>query len=677
MPSGSDHLLFMAICHQDGAVRWLWTNRPNGSEAPITTLSDLVDGADVDAVRAALEGLGPGGSATMEHGCPLDGGGRVRSSFEAVDLDGTPSVMVMAERVGVGVLERQRELVTGARKPVVVHVDGVVVAASQRALDLVGADATEQVVGHSLLDFVAPDSVPAVLRRRFDRDEHGEWSEDETVHLLRLDGATIEVWISSVPVPWGDQLGRQLSVVPVETASASGESARRELCDDLARGIAAGELEVHYQPIVEARTSGLQKVEALVRWRHPRRGLLLPADFLVEVESSPEMDLLTDEVLRLAIDQTALWRRQLDIGLEVSVNLSASQLERLDLVERIGATLAGAGVPPSALWIEVTETMLEEDPLVALEQILRLRQAGIRISVDDFGTGFAGLERLRRYPVDALKIDRLFVAGVTDSIGDEVLVRAMASLGHELGIEVVAEGVETDEQRALLVSLRCDSLQGFWFGRPVPPTPTPPWLHEVAEPAVDDVEQRRLAALDAVRILDTPPEAVFDDAVALIAELCHVPVAMVTMIDVDRQWSKAAFGTPLGQSPREHSFCDVAIETGEVLVVPDVTVDDRFRDNPFVRARGGVRSYAGVPLVLSDGSAVGTLCAIDDRPHDFTDGEIRSLERVASQVREILDLRRVANLRERKMIGAAGAHRRNPVRAGRATRPWRGAGWVR
>ncbi len=163
---------------------------------------------------------------------------------------------------------------------------------------------------------------------------------------------------------------------------------------------------------------------------------------------------------------------------------------------------------------------------------------------------------------------------------------------------------------------------------------------DVGGTAPDEVERRRLRALRACHVLDTPAEDVFDDAVALAAEVCGTPVALLSLLDERRQWFKAAHGTELRETAREIAFCQLAVEEREPLVVTDTHEDHRFRDNPLVTGSPHLRAYAGIPLVLDDGSAVGTVCVLDTEPHHFTEAQLTSLGRVASQVREILELRR-------------------------------------
>ncbi len=237
------------------------------------------------------------------------------------------------------------------------------------------------------------------------------------------------------------------------------------LRQDLRRAISAGELEVHYQPQcgVDGRLVG---AEALVRWRHPVRGLLMPRDFLALAEESDLICELTDAVLAVALRDAARWDAA-GTGLRVSVNISSRDLRDPNLPERVHRALAAWGVSATALTLEVTENGLAT-ARDAVPHLDALRGDGVRVSLDDFGTGFAPLATLREMPVDELKIDRSFVRGIADGERDAALVGGLIRLGHDLGLTVVAEGVETQDGADRLSALSCDVLQGYLVGRPRP-----------------------------------------------------------------------------------------------------------------------------------------------------------------------------------------------------------------
>jgi diguanylate cyclase (GGDEF)-like protein/PAS domain S-box-containing protein len=237
------------------------------------------------------------------------------------------------------------------------------------------------------------------------------------------------------------------------------------LRQELRRAIASDELEAHYQPqcTPDGRMVG---AEALVRWRHPERGLLAPRDFLPFAEETDLICELTDAMLRTALRDAGRWAAG-TTGLRVSVNLAARDLRDPGLADRVGRALRDCDVPGTVLTLEVTENALAVAP-EARDRLEALRDAGVRVSLDDFGTGFAPLATLRETPVDELKIDRRFVSGISVGDRDAALVSGLIRLGHDLGLTVVAEGVETTEGADRLRDLDCDVLQGHLIGRPRP-----------------------------------------------------------------------------------------------------------------------------------------------------------------------------------------------------------------
>jgi diguanylate cyclase (GGDEF)-like protein len=243
---------------------------------------------------------------------------------------------------------------------------------------------------------------------------------------------------------------------------------RLQLETALRHGIANGQIRVHYQPLVEVATGRVTELEALVRWAHPGRGLLLPAAFLDVAEESGLMVPLGRVVLRQACADVARLARELDRpDLTVAVNLSARELAQPDLVEVVVAALGDAGLPASSLCLELTETGLISATEQTMDHLRRLKALGVTLAIDDFGTGFSSLTYLRRFPVDVIKTDRSFVRDMCSNADDAAIVTAVVGLGRALGLRSVAEGVETAEQLALLESLGCDLAQGYHFSRPV------------------------------------------------------------------------------------------------------------------------------------------------------------------------------------------------------------------
>jgi diguanylate cyclase (GGDEF)-like protein/PAS domain S-box-containing protein len=248
------------------------------------------------------------------------------------------------------------------------------------------------------------------------------------------------------------------------------EAVRRlELVGELRRAIELGELVPHYQPIVDVHTGVTIAVEALVRWDHPTRGLLGPAEFLAVAESTGLIVPLGKVVLDGACRHVAEWRRGrlVDDAFYVSVNVSPRQLQDVAIVEDVARALRDSGLPGAALVLEVTETTFIDDVRVAARRLDALRGLGVRVAIDDFGTGYASLGYLRELPVDIVKIDRSFVDGIADDAGGVAVVRSVVELGERLGLTVVAEGVERDDQLDLLDRLGCSAAQGYLFARPM------------------------------------------------------------------------------------------------------------------------------------------------------------------------------------------------------------------
>ncbi len=238
---------------------------------------------------------------------------------------------------------------------------------------------------------------------------------------------------------------------------------------ELHEALRSGQFELHYQPKVDTASGRINSAEALIRWRHPERGLLLPGDFIPIAEESGLIDAMGKWVLFEACRQAKAWQQEGLRPIRVAVNLAPSQFRLTNLVEQIREALAAAALDPRLLEVELTESAVmsdAEESVVILESISRM---GVLVSVDDFGTGYSSMSYLRRFPIDKLKIDRCFVKELTRRPEDASIVRAIISLAHSLHLKVIAEGVETPEQLALLTELGCDQYQGFYFSPAVVP----------------------------------------------------------------------------------------------------------------------------------------------------------------------------------------------------------------
>ena len=245
----------------------------------------------------------------------------------------------------------------------------------------------------------------------------------------------------------------------IDTLSTDQKFIQREL----PRALTANELELHYQPIVAAQGGRIVGVEALLRWTHATRGPIGPAIFIPVAEQMGLMDTLGAFVLRRALHEAKRWP-----DLYVAVNLSPLQVRDASIVELVREALAESGVPPARLMLEITEGVLIDNPDEMVKRIEDLHALGVRIALDDFGSGYSNLGYLQRFPLDKLKIDRSFVTALGNSANGGVIIQAIVALGRALGLTVVVEGVETEQQRVLLRLAGCDEMQGYLFARPAP-----------------------------------------------------------------------------------------------------------------------------------------------------------------------------------------------------------------
>jgi len=243
---------------------------------------------------------------------------------------------------------------------------------------------------------------------------------------------------------------------------------RHGLEAELRDALLHGDMLLHFQPQM-GRDGVLLGAEALVRWKNPRRGMISPAEFIPLAERCGLMVPLGDWVLRSACSQLATWKQgPTTAGLVLAVNVSPTQFSQPDFVERVLGRVREAGIDPSRLKIELTESMLAEDLMDIMAKMALLKSHGIGFSLDDFGTGFSSLSYLRRLPLDQLKIDQSFVRNMLSSPGDTAIAQTVIALGHSLGLAVIAEGVETLEQQQFLAAMGCDAFQGYLISRPIP-----------------------------------------------------------------------------------------------------------------------------------------------------------------------------------------------------------------
>jgi EAL domain-containing protein (putative c-di-GMP-specific phosphodiesterase class I) len=243
---------------------------------------------------------------------------------------------------------------------------------------------------------------------------------------------------------------------------------REEETNALKDALANEEFVVHYQPQVRIDSRRAVGAEALVRWRHPRRGLISPSDFIPLAEDTRQIVPLGEFVLRKACEQAREWQRAGGSGFTVAVNVSPCQLREESFSETVKSVLAATQLRPQSLELELTETSLMQNTEVVIKTLVSLRQLGVRIAIDDFGTGYSSLGYLKQLPIDSVKLDASFVKDATSDPDGAVLVMAIITLAHNLRLKVIAEGIEREDQFAFLRLLRCDEGQGYLFGKPVP-----------------------------------------------------------------------------------------------------------------------------------------------------------------------------------------------------------------
>lgn len=409
--------------------------------------------------------------------------------------------------------------------------------------------------------------------------------------------------------------------------------ARTNLIHDLRSAIKDSQLRLLYQPQVDLSSGRMTGVEALVRWQHPERGLVTPDHFIPIAESTGTIVAIDDWVLREACAQIRAWDNAGLAPLHMAVNVSARRLITGDLAKTIETVMGETGVTASRLEIELTETVAVDHDADAVAALTRVRELGVRAAIDDFGMGHSALSRLQGFPIDRLKIDRSFVAPLTDSGARGSIADAMIAIGQSLGLQVMAEGVETKEHLRALRSLGCPSAQGYLFSKPVPAkeierlaraelvlaprdeeTDTPPVEInlEPGEPKRERLTRNLLAELQRLTVLETTYVTRVDWGDAL-QQVTHA--RNTGTLDISE-------GLSVNWSD---TLCRQALEQG-VNYTDDVLAT--FPRSDAAEALG-IRTYVSVPLISSTGRIEGTLCGASTERIRLGPEAVQVMERFA------------------------------------------------
>lgn len=407
---------------------------------------------------------------------------------------------------------------------------------------------------------------------------------------------------------------------------------------ELVKGLSQEELYMVYQPKVAM--DGSVHFEALVRWENPVLGKVSPETFIRVAEQSLLIEDVTEFVMhRVCRDMST--NPNLFDGRRVSVNVSAN-LFREEYMSGMVAIVSTYGLAPESIEFEVTEHTLMQEPIAAIKTVESLKKQGFRLLIDDFGVSYSSLNYLKMFEIDGIKIDRSFIAQLDKDSGlkEYEIVKLIISLANKLGLDVTAEGVETEEQYRVVEQLGCDEIQGYFFSRPLSLNELEPALevmysqhvaltkegakHHLLEPSLSERETERLKAILRLEILNTPREERYDRITRLVVKTLEMQAAFISIMTTDQQWFKSCEGMKLEMSHlnREWTLCNRVVTNGAPVVMEDVANVNLTNDSPWVKQIG---FYAGVPLVTKSGHVIGTLCVVDDKARTFDEQALQTL----------------------------------------------------
>ena len=403
---------------------------------------------------------------------------RLRQAITRAERTGRPAALVMLD------LDRFKEINDALGHQLG---DEVLQAVSDRLLDAVrGVDTVARLGGDEfmvVLEDVEPEAAMAKAEDVVEALRRPMLIGESTLHVVASAGIVLipdhgrdpEQLMRRADIAMYDAKQSHNATLLYRSGRDESHLMRLRLIGDLRVAATRGQFRMFYQPKLDLRSNEISQVEALIRWDHPEHGFMAPDKFITLAEQSGNIGVVTNWVLRAALQQLRHW---LDEGLDfsVSINISAMDLEDASLPERVAAALAEFDVPPERLVLEVTESAVMRDADFAIKMLDKLNASGIKLSIDDFGTGYSSLAQLKRLPVHELKIDKSFVMQLDADSEDAIIVRSTIELAHNMGLSVIAEGVENEAARQLLSDYGCDHAQGYLIAKPVPAVKFSEWL---------------------------------------------------------------------------------------------------------------------------------------------------------------------------------------------------------